>query len=108
LLHDRPARTAAALALTGWLVAALGQGYWTLRQLVRGLDVIAVSLVLFAVAVLISLGKAGVLPRWAAERQPAAQADGAGAPPHSICCEGDPVQADSAPQQSPAGVSGTG
>jgi hypothetical protein len=46
-----------------WLTAAGWRGYRALRQIIVGLDYLALSLTLFAVAVLISLGKAGVLWR---------------------------------------------
>jgi hypothetical protein len=107
LLRDRPARIAAALALAGWSVAALLQGYIYLRRFVSGLDVITASLVLFAVAVLVSLGKAGVLARWAAAGQEL-PVEGTGPPPQAICCEADRVQANSAPQEAGADVAGTG
>jgi hypothetical protein len=54
----------AALILAGWLLAVLWRGYFALRQVVAGLDYLALSLVLFAVALLISAWKAGVRPRW--------------------------------------------
>jgi hypothetical protein len=47
-------------ALTGW------QAYRYLRQLVAGLDYLALGLCLFPVALAISLAKAGVLSRWLA------------------------------------------
>jgi hypothetical protein len=46
------------------LTTAGVRGFWGLRQVVTGLDHIAVSLLLLALAVLISLGKAGALTRW--------------------------------------------
>jgi hypothetical protein len=62
-LRHRPALAIAALALVAWLAAAAWQGYSVLRQLLVGLDYLAVSLALFAVALLISLGKSGILAR---------------------------------------------
>jgi hypothetical protein len=52
--------------LAGAGLAAVGswRGYCWLRQFVAGLDHLAVSLALFALAILISLGKAGILARW--------------------------------------------
>jgi hypothetical protein len=54
----------AALSLAGWLLAVLWRGYFALRQVVIGLDYLALSLLLFAVALLISAWKAGLWPRW--------------------------------------------
>jgi hypothetical protein len=53
----------AGLVVACWLGAVSWEGYWTLRQIVQGLDYLALSLALFAVAVLVSLGKAGLLSR---------------------------------------------
>ncbi|MBA4191251.1 MAG: hypothetical protein C0467_24990 [Planctomycetaceae bacterium] len=47
-----------------WLSYAGWRGYRTLREEVPGLDYLAAGLALFPVAVLISLGKAGILARW--------------------------------------------
>jgi hypothetical protein len=69
LLRHRPSLTVAALVVVCWLTMAGWQGYRFLRQLVLGLDYIVVSLALFAVAVLISLGKAGLLNRWVTRRR---------------------------------------
>ncbi len=49
---------APSLAAMGW------RGYVFLRQAVAGLDYITLSMALFAVAVLISLGKSGFLTQW--------------------------------------------
>jgi hypothetical protein len=46
--------------VAGW------RGYRVLREEVAGLDYLALSLVLLPVAVLVSLGRAGVLRRWVA------------------------------------------
>jgi hypothetical protein len=59
---------AAVIAALWTLVQAL-RGYEVLRLRVRGLDYLAMSLVFFGVAVLVSLAKAGVWPR----RLPAAR-----------------------------------
>jgi hypothetical protein len=60
-----------ALTILGCWLAALGWwGYVFLRQVVAGLDYLVLSLTLFAVAVLISLGKAGVLSRWVPAQEP--------------------------------------
>jgi hypothetical protein len=63
LLSHRPSLALAAVALAGWLAVAGGRGYVALRQLVTGLDYLALSLAVFAVAILISLGKSGLLGR---------------------------------------------
>jgi hypothetical protein len=66
LFRDRLGRSllVAGLALVVLsCLAGLGSGYWALRQLVPGLDYLAGSLALFAVAVLISLAKGGRLSR---------------------------------------------
>lgn len=63
-LRHRPSYWVAGLLGVGWLFGASWRGYLSARQAVSGLDHIALSLVLFAVAVLVSLGKAGLLSRW--------------------------------------------
>ena len=60
----RPGLLLAGLALSGCLIAAVWRGYAVLHEEVPGLDYLAVSLAFFAVAVLVSLGKSGVLTRW--------------------------------------------
>lgn len=47
-----------------WLTGAAWRLYVSLRAEVAGLDYLIVGLLLFPVAVLVSLGKAGVLARW--------------------------------------------
>jgi hypothetical protein len=69
LLGHRPSLAVAGLVLTGWLTAAGWRGYCVLRQLVAGLDYLAVSLTLLALAILISLAKSGLRSRWLAARQ---------------------------------------
>jgi hypothetical protein len=68
LLGHRPAEALAALALACWLAVAIWRGYPALQKVVAGLDHLVISLALFAVGVLVSLGKAGLLARWLAER----------------------------------------
>jgi hypothetical protein len=63
LLGYWPALWFAVLIPVCWLIFAGVRGYVVLRQIVRGLDYLAVSLALFAVAVLISLAKSGILSR---------------------------------------------
>jgi hypothetical protein len=63
LLGHRPSLAAAALGLCGCLAAVGWRGYSALRQAIAGLDYIALGLVLLALAELISLAKAGLLPR---------------------------------------------
>jgi hypothetical protein len=64
LLRHRPLLVIAGLSAGCSLVAVCCRGYGALRQVVMGLDYIAVSLILFGLALLISLGKAGALPSW--------------------------------------------
>jgi hypothetical protein len=66
LLGYRPSLALAGVALAGWAAVAGGRGYDDLRKEVAGLDYLALGLLLFPVAVLVSLGKAGVLSRWVA------------------------------------------
>jgi len=68
LLRHLPSLAMAAVALVFWLSMVMVRGYIALRQAVTGLDHIALSLVLFAVAVLISLSKSGFLSQWLAAR----------------------------------------
>jgi len=62
--HDRVPIVIAAVVAFGWLSSAGWLGYGALRQILHGLDHITLSLAFFAVAVLVSLGKAGKLSRW--------------------------------------------
>jgi hypothetical protein len=62
---------AAAANVSEWSLVTLSQGYWALRGVLAGLDAIALGLVFFVVAALISLGKAGLLSRWCAKMQAA-------------------------------------
>ncbi|HEX8203202.1 MAG TPA: hypothetical protein VF590_22185, partial [Isosphaeraceae bacterium] len=62
LLGHRPALAAAAVAAAGWLAALGWRGYCSLRQVIVGLDLIALGLVLLGLAELISLAKGGLLP----------------------------------------------
>jgi hypothetical protein len=64
MLRYRPALAVAGAALASGLVMLTWRGYRELRQEVAGLDFLVLSLALLPVAVLISLGKAGVLGRW--------------------------------------------
>jgi hypothetical protein len=82
LLRQRPWLVAAGLALVAWSAGAGWRGYLLLRQTVAGLDHMAAGLALFALAVLISLGKSGLFARRHSHRgpdQPAAP----GGPPTS-------------------------
>jgi hypothetical protein len=69
LLRHTPSLTIAGLVLACWAASVGWQGYRFLRQLLIGLDYIALSLAIFAVAVLISLGKSGTLSRWRMSRR---------------------------------------
>jgi hypothetical protein len=64
LLRDWATRGSAVVILSCWLLAVGWRGYVALRQIITGLDHITLSLVLFALAILISLYKAGLLGRW--------------------------------------------
>lgn len=63
LLGHHSFLVAAFVILTAWLGMAGWRGYCWLRQRILGLDHLLLSLALFALAVLISLGKAGVRMR---------------------------------------------
>ncbi len=56
----------AALIGISWSIATGWQGYRVLRQLIVGLDYLVLSLMVFVLAILVSLVKAGVLSRWLA------------------------------------------
>lgn len=60
----RPYFLAAAVSLMGWVGVAGGPGYYALRKVVVGLDWIVSGLAFFALAAFISLGKAGLIPKW--------------------------------------------
>jgi hypothetical protein len=63
LLVWRPALAIGGVALAAWLASFGLRGYGSLRQVILGLDYLAVSLTLFAMALLISILKSGVMPR---------------------------------------------
>jgi hypothetical protein len=63
LLRHRASLGVAAVVLACWLGVCGWWGYVSLRQLVAGLDYLALSLLLFTVALLISLAKSGFLTR---------------------------------------------
>jgi len=69
LLRHRLAQAGAVLVFTAWLVAAAWHGYFALRHFVRGLDYLVLSLAVFALAILISLGKSGLLAQWIGARR---------------------------------------
>jgi hypothetical protein len=69
VLHHRISIGVATVVLAAWLGSTGWLGYRVLREVVVGLDYLAVSLALFAVAVLASLGKAGLLSRWIMARE---------------------------------------
>src|SRR6185437_3281318 len=64
LTRQRFSLAAAGIVLTIWLAGAGWRGYCWLRQVVTGLDHILLSLALFGLALLISLGKSGILSRF--------------------------------------------
>jgi hypothetical protein len=63
MLAHRLSQGAAAVLVVGWLASLGWLGYGWLRQLVAGLDYLALSLAVFVLAVLTSLIKSGVLTR---------------------------------------------
>jgi hypothetical protein len=69
LLGHRVSLAGAALVLACWSAAAGWRGYRSLREVVVGLDMMALSLGLFALAVLVSLLKSGALARWVLARR---------------------------------------
>ena len=66
VLDHRASRTSAWLILASWLVTAGWRGYLALREVVLGLDYLALGMAAFALAVFVSVAKAGVLPGRAA------------------------------------------
>lgn len=68
LLAHRLSRMCAVLVLACWSGAVGWRAYCLLREAVVGLDLMATSLGLFALAVLVSLTKSGALARWVAAR----------------------------------------
>jgi hypothetical protein len=86
LIGQRFSLMAAVLVLTVWLAGAGWRGYCWLRQVVVGLDPILLSLALFGLGLLISLGKSGMLSRWIAAHRRTTPAipglqEAGGAPP---------------------------
>jgi hypothetical protein len=61
-----PTLAIAGLIFVCWSLASGWQVYRVCRQLVVGLDYLVVSLLVFMLAILVSLGKAGLLRRWLA------------------------------------------
>jgi hypothetical protein len=70
VLRHPGSNLAAGLALACWFAAHGWRTYTTLRQMIGGLDFIATALALLALAELISLAKAGLLPVRFARRVP--------------------------------------
>jgi hypothetical protein len=68
VLDHRPAQAVAVLAQSCWLALVGWNGYRALRNLVPGLDQIVLSLMVFALAVVVSLAKSGQLSRWLTAR----------------------------------------
>ena len=66
VLDHRASRISARLILAFWLVTAGWRGYLALREVVLGLDYLALGMAAFALAVFVSVAKAGVLPGRAA------------------------------------------
>jgi hypothetical protein len=63
LLGHRTSLASAGLILSSWLGITGWRGYCSLRQVVVGIDYIALGMILFTLAVLTSLVKGGVLTR---------------------------------------------
>ena len=63
LMHDRLYNVPAASSMVGWLAHSGMQTYVQLRKVVIGLDQIAWGMLFFALAMAISLRKAGIWPR---------------------------------------------
>jgi hypothetical protein len=68
MLGNRISQGSAAVLVLGWLASLSWLGYGWLRQLVAGLDYLALSLLVFVLAVLTSVVKSGVLARLAPTR----------------------------------------
>jgi hypothetical protein len=63
LLRHRTSQVVAGLVVLCWMMTGGWWAYSALRAMVRGLDYLVVSLVLFVLAILTSLAKSGVLSR---------------------------------------------
>jgi hypothetical protein len=61
-----PSLVIAALIFTVWSLASGWQIYRACRQLIVGLDYLVLSLMVFLVAIAVSLAKAGLVTRWVA------------------------------------------
>jgi hypothetical protein len=68
LVRNRWYFLSAAAVFACWAGTFGWQAYHGLRRAMAGLDYLLAGLALFAVAMLISLAKAGLLPRWFASR----------------------------------------
>jgi energy-converting hydrogenase Eha subunit E len=62
VLGHRTSLASAGLIVSAWLAAVGYRGYGSLRQVVAGIDYIAMGMVLFSLAVLTSMAKGGVQP----------------------------------------------
>jgi hypothetical protein len=106
LLRHRPSFMVVGLVVACWLAGVGWQGYFYLRQAVAGLDQIALSMALFGLAILVSLGKAGLLspwlPEWWSKVPPASGLQGAVAmPPGHGAWREEGVASPDAVQQEP-------
>jgi hypothetical protein len=97
LLRDRLPLAAGAVALVAWLGGVALQGYAALREVLRGLDYMALSLAVFAIAVIVSLGKSGILSRWPGDSTSAA------VPPPPVAAEGSAAPSEPGATGSPGG-----
>jgi hypothetical protein len=66
LVEHPPGVVVAAVVLLVWTAVGGSRGYRLLRDIVPGLNQLALSFVLFVVAVVVSLTKSGHLSRWLA------------------------------------------
>lgn len=64
VIRDKKSVTIAIAILGAWFVKTGWQGYVLIRSFFAGFDQVMLSLVLFVVAVVVSMGKSGRLPRW--------------------------------------------
>jgi hypothetical protein len=86
--------------------AAFWRGYFSARQFVAGLDHILMSLALFALAILVSLAKSGLLARWIVKGwggmpRPTGLEAASSGPDDSIWREDERVSPDRAPGDQP-------
>ena len=89
LLGHRISLAVAGVILSSWLVVVGWRGYCSARQAVVGLDYLAIGMVLFALAVLTSVVKGGVLP-WGFWNRKGKVSDSIGSPTVEGAATGEP------------------